>query len=767
MEQQLCDKLTVADVASSPVAENVLVPDSQTAESVQTHDTSAQFNDSSFPILELGDSGTIDSDPAIGLDMSMMAVSPVNAETADGAPTEPRHEAFAGYDANASIVEDVDEDHGDDQNADEIAAGGGSASNVSSNSSSGSIHFNLPSVGADGDLDRCSWPPPRSFRRQAAAVPRDSEEAFSVSHSFSILIDPPPMPRTEDCQDGPSSSCRVSILPSCPNGNAEQYITPNKKHHRAFHESFYYGYSQALGPRREQEDVLKIEPRCAAGTAYFAVFDGHRGVKGAEMAAERLHWYILCADDSNLEAHMLGLSGATAAPGYPSGTGAVAPTAAASSADFLQASPAALSQRQQVPILTSFGDYELCGNDDRITMLENAFIRMDGEIVKEDPCCGTTATTLFINGRNKLVCANVGDSRAMLFYRDETSGRKWLSEDHIIISDSQLETSLEPPCPASRTCRPCQSSMVTTPGSAHAAVAADEENGVIEQEAPDADDFAADDGYNHVTRIYPKRKKMNDGSSVPSPSFRLTLPSRHQNQRLQGAGFLSAAHDAARGAVSPAAGLASTDTHTVSDQQRPASVETPMFQRFACSTWPPRPHSSLSLSSTECSTPTTEQLTHMLRIQDDDVVVTAGERERAAGRRCPSAGYRSCSNPGPASASASSASAAAATEARSSDIEIARSLGDYYYNTSPRPSVFFHDIDLRTDYFIVVASDGIWNHMKEKDVEKVIRDTLADGGDPQAAAQELVQRAVTQKNGQDNASAIVIQLSPLSSPLED
>jgi serine/threonine protein phosphatase PrpC len=93
------------------------------------------------------------------------------------------------------------------------------------------------------------------------------------------------------------------------------------------------------------------------------------------------------------------------------------------------------------------------------------------------------------------------------------------------------------------------------------------------------------------------------------------------------------------------------------------------------------------------------------------------------------------------------------------DLEVLRSLGDPRYGTSSEPSLFVHSLDFESDYFIVLASDGIWNHVSNEEVDKVVREALRCGGDPQQAAQQLIEYALLRRGGQDNATAIVIELS--------
>eukprot|EP00762_Andalucia_godoyi_P004521 ANDGO_05101.mRNA.1 putative protein phosphatase 2C 47 len=96
------------------------------------------------------------------------------------------------------------------------------------------------------------------------------------------------------------------------------------------------------------------------------------------------------------------------------------------------------------------------------------------------------------------------------------------------------------------------------------------------------------------------------------------------------------------------------------------------------------------------------------------------------------------------------------------EIEVSRSLGDARLNLSCVPDVFLHPVDLLSDGFLVMASDGVWDRVPLVDVDRIVRESLMDGGDPQMAAQKLVEYAVLKKNGQDNATAIVISIQKLS-----
>jgi serine/threonine protein phosphatase PrpC len=59
---------------------------------------------------------------------------------------------------------------------------------------------------------------------------------------------------------------------------------------------------------------------------------------------------------------------------------------------------------------------------------------------------------------------------------------------------------------------------------------------------------------------------------------------------------------------------------------------------------------------------------------------------------------------------------------------------------------------LRPGYQFVICCDGLWEMIRDPQIEQVLRET----SDPQAAADQLMELA-NQNGGEDNISVIVVQ----------
>ena len=106
-------------------------------------------------------------------------------------------------------------------------------------------------------------------------------------------------------------------------------------------------------------------------------------------------------------------------------------------------------------------------------------------------------------------------------------------------------------------------------------------------------------------------------------------------------------------------------------------------------------------------------------------------------------------------------------------LTMSRSLGDLDADACgvvPTPDVIVRRLDCRTDKFIVLASDGIWEFLSSMMVVQIVGGFLARGEPAEQAARFLIAKAalawkVEEGDYRDDITAIVIYLDNLPAHL--
>jgi len=75
-------------------------------------------------------------------------------------------------------------------------------------------------------------------------------------------------------------------------------------------------------------------------------------------------------------------------------------------------------------------------------------------------------------------------------------------------------------------------------------------------------------------------------------------------------------------------------------------------------------------------------------------------------------------------------------------LNMSRSMGDKFFHDKggvvATPEVLFHDISLAEDKALVIASDGVWEHVTSQDAADCVMSRLTEGGDASVAAKALM-----------------------------
>lgn len=79
-------------------------------------------------------------------------------------------------------------------------------------------------------------------------------------------------------------------------------------------------------------------------------------------------------------------------------------------------------------------------------------------------------------------------------------------------------------------------------------------------------------------------------------------------------------------------------------------------------------------------------------------------------------------------------------------IAITRSLGDFYacrFGVIAEPSINTHRLSNAGDFFLVVASDGVWDSWKSGEFSDFVRESvLVHGGDSQSLSESIVVKSM-------------------------
>lgn len=95
-------------------------------------------------------------------------------------------------------------------------------------------------------------------------------------------------------------------------------------------------------------------------------------------------------------------------------------------------------------------------------------------------------------------------------------------------------------------------------------------------------------------------------------------------------------------------------------------------------------------------------------------------------------------------------------------LAVSRSFGDKDFKgpdiVSAEPEITVHEVDWDADEFVILATDGIWDVLSDKDSVALVRQHLQSGRTDEKAAEALVKRA-REKGSQDDCTALVVRFS--------
>mmetsp|Transcript_28408 Transcript_28408/g.51303 ORF Transcript_28408/g.51303 Transcript_28408/m.51303 type:complete len:706 (+) Transcript_28408:57-2174(+) len=93
-------------------------------------------------------------------------------------------------------------------------------------------------------------------------------------------------------------------------------------------------------------------------------------------------------------------------------------------------------------------------------------------------------------------------------------------------------------------------------------------------------------------------------------------------------------------------------------------------------------------------------------------------------------------------------------------LAVSRSFGDKDFKgpdlVSAEPEITVHEVDWEGDEFVILATDGIWDFLSDKDAVLLVRQQLQSGKTEQKASEALVKRAV-EKGSKDDCTALVVR----------
>ncbi|CAE7727339.1 unnamed protein product, partial [Symbiodinium sp. KB8] len=95
-------------------------------------------------------------------------------------------------------------------------------------------------------------------------------------------------------------------------------------------------------------------------------------------------------------------------------------------------------------------------------------------------------------------------------------------------------------------------------------------------------------------------------------------------------------------------------------------------------------------------------------------------------------------------------------------LAVSRSFGDKDFKgpdiVSAEPEITVHEVDWDADEFVILATDGIWDVLSDKDSVGLVRQVLQEGLSETKAAEALVKRA-REKESQDDCTALVVRFA--------
>jgi len=93
-------------------------------------------------------------------------------------------------------------------------------------------------------------------------------------------------------------------------------------------------------------------------------------------------------------------------------------------------------------------------------------------------------------------------------------------------------------------------------------------------------------------------------------------------------------------------------------------------------------------------------------------------------------------------------------------LAVSRSLGDKDFKgpniVNPDPDITIHEIDWDADEFVILATDGIWDVISDKDAVRLVQRCLQQFGNEEKAAEELVHRA-RDRGSKDDCTALIVR----------
>mmetsp|Transcript_83461 Transcript_83461/g.153265 ORF Transcript_83461/g.153265 Transcript_83461/m.153265 type:complete len:700 (-) Transcript_83461:37-2136(-) len=93
-------------------------------------------------------------------------------------------------------------------------------------------------------------------------------------------------------------------------------------------------------------------------------------------------------------------------------------------------------------------------------------------------------------------------------------------------------------------------------------------------------------------------------------------------------------------------------------------------------------------------------------------------------------------------------------------LAVSRALGDKEFKhpdiVSAEPEIFVHEVDWDEDEFVIIASDGIWDVISDKEAVKIVQQKLHLTGNEDLASEALVRRAV-EKSSHDDCTVVVVR----------
>ncbi|CAN0383608.1 unnamed protein product, partial [Ascophyllum nodosum] len=76
------------------------------------------------------------------------------------------------------------------------------------------------------------------------------------------------------------------------------------------------------------------------------------------------------------------------------------------------------------------------------------------------------------------------------------------------------------------------------------------------------------------------------------------------------------------------------------------------------------------------------------------------------------------------------------------------------------PEIFVHKVDHNLDDFVVLASDGLWDHVTNEEAVEIVRAAAYEDGDPKSAGDRLIKRVLERAAWKHGISVQQLQAVP-------